>query len=619
MTNLLVDARDQKFVLHEMLKVEQLFETPLYGHLSPEVIDSSLDAALALAVNESYPIMVEADREGCRLEDGSVRVPRCFHRLKRHYDQGGFSSSFIPREHGGLGFPLSLWTPAFEDFVHNFGFLWPWASPMSATSTILRFGSEGQRKKYLPNLVSGKWGSASALTEDQAGADDLPMQTAIAVKQRDGSYRIKGTKPTVTNGDSDLFESMVLLVLARVQGDPADASGLSFFIVPKHLASTDGSLGPRNDYSVVGVERKLGLKGSPTVSINFGENGNCYAELLGERGQAMGTFISHIQRRLFYGAISTGIASAAYLHSVDHAKKRVQGVHISQANDPNAKRVAIVAQPFIRQRLLWMKSHVEGMRALVYYGCLSLDKANALPDPAEREKWSGIKDMLLPILGHYAAEKAFKVTEMAVKMHGRYGFFDGYPVHQFMRDIIPIGYWEGDASVIAMHYLANVLGQRQGQDFANLVEEMRRTIGEYGDLDGVKDLAKDLRGRVDLLGEMGPYFARCFEEGRGLVPISNGMPFVHFMGDICLGWMTFWQAGIAAKRLAEIFEENRIDGRDAARRNELLSRDAEAAFYDGKVHSARFFIKNVLPAADAVATAMRSEDLSSMAVHENSF
>lgn len=615
--HMLVDKRDQKFVMHEMLNIEELCATSLYGHLSKEIIDASLSAALDLAEKESYPVMAEADREGCRLENGNAKVPRCYHRLKELYDQGGWASAHIPQEYGGLGFPMSVWTPAFEDFVHNFGFLWPWASPLSVATLILRFGSEEQKKKFVPNLVPGKWGSAVAFTEEQAGADDLALQTTTAVKQPDGSYRIKGNKPTITNGDSDLFESIVLCVLARVEGDPAD--GLSAFIVPKYLVNPDGSLGPRNDYAVVGVERKLGLHGSPTVSINFGEQGNCYAELLGARGQAVVMFISALLKCPFYGAISTGFASAAYLHSLDHARKRVQGAHISEADNPDAQRVSIIAHPFVRRRLLWMKSHVEGMRALVYYGCLCLDKAQSMSDPAEKEKWSGINDVLFPIYRHYAAEKAFKVTETAVKMHGRYGFFNDYPVHQFMRDIIPIGWWEGDASANILFYLTQMMGQRDGQDFANLIKEMDRTIGEYGNLADIKELARDLQSRVSLLREMGLYFANCFKKGKGLVPISSGIPFVHLMGDICVGWMIFWQAGIATKRLASIFKENRIDPRNAAGRNEFLSRNKEAAFYDGKLHSARFFIKNVLPQVDGLAAAIRSEDFSIMAIHEESF
>ena len=618
MKNLLVDERDQKFVLHEMLNIGQLSGTPLYAHISREVIDSALDAALELAVKESYPTMAEADREGCRVENGNVRSPRCYHRLKALYDRGGWSPAYIPQEYGGSGFPLSLWTPLFEPFAHNYPFLWLWASPFSGAGFIVHFGSEDQKRRYLPKLASGRWGSALAFTEEQAGSD-VGLQRAVAVRQPDGSYRIKGTKPTVTNGDSDMFENMVQLVCARVEGDPPNANGLSLFLVPKYLVNEDGSLGERNDYSVVGIERTLGLKGSPTASIVFGEHGNCQGEILGERGLGLVMAVSTLQRSPYYGILATGIASAAYLHSVEHAKNRIQGAHVSEAANPDARRVPIIAHPHVRQLLLWMKSHVEGMRAVVYYSCLCLDKANALPDPGEREKWAGLLTVLFPVFRRYAGTTGFKVTEAAVQVHGRYGYFSDYPVQQFLRDVIPLSWWELDGGQFTLLYITQMMGQRDGRDFANLVGEMSRTLEEFGDVDSLRDLAGEVRARVNLLREMGRYSVDCFKNDKALVPICNGAQIIDLIGDVCLAWLLFWQAGIATKRLDALFEENRIELRDRAAVSSFLSRDEDAAFYHGKVYGARYFIKNVLPQADALAAAIRSEDPSTMSIHEAGF
>lgn len=619
MANLLVDQRDQKFVLHDMLGIEELCSTSLFGHLSKDVIDASLEAALKLAEKESYPIMTEADREGCRLENGEVRVPGCYHRLKAHFDEGKWPSAHIPRENGGLGFPMSVWASLYEGFTHNLAFPWNWSSPFSGAAAIARFGSAEQKKKYLPNLVSGKWGSALACTEHQAGSD-LSMQTTLAVEQPDGSYRIKGNKPTVTVGDSDLFENIILCVLARVEGDPANATGLSLFIVPKYQVNADGTLGPRNDYVITGVERKLGSRGCPTVSINFGENGNCFGEQLGERGQAMAMALQLLQNGDFAnGMIATGLSSAAYLHSVQHAGNRIQGAHIAEAQNPDAQKVPIIAHPFVRRLLLWMKSHVEGMRALTYFSCLCLDKGQSLADPEEREKWSGMKDILSPICRLYSADRGLKVTEAAIQVHGRYGFFSDYPVQQFVRDIAPLAWWELGAGVHTLIFIAQTMGKREGRDFGNLLMEMARTIEKYGNLDGLGDLAADVRGRVELLGGMAHYFADCAKAGKVLVPISNGMPFIHLIGDICVGWLLFWQAGIATQRLKGIFADFHIDPGDVAARNEFLSQNKDAAFLDGKIHSARFFIKNVLPQVDGVAAAIKNEDLSLMGIQNNGF
>ena len=618
MKNLLVDARDQKFVLHEMLNIGQLSRTSLYSHISREVIDAALDAALELAVEESYPTMAEADREACRLEEGNVRSPRCYHRLKALYDKGGWSPAYIPQEYGGSGFPVSLWTPLFEGFVHNLPFLWVWAHPFSGTGFIVHFGSEEQKRKYLPNLASGRWGSALAITEEQAGSD-VGLQRAVASPQPDGSYRLKGNKPCVTTGDSDLFENMVQLVSARIEGDPANAEGLSLFIVPKFLVNEDGTLGARNDYSVVGLERTLGLRGCPTASISFGDNGNCQAELLGERGLGAAMAVSTLQRSPWYGIAATGIASAAYLHSLEHARNRIQGAHVSEAANPDARRIPIIGHPYVRQLLLWMKSHVEGMRALVYYGCLCLDKANALSDPGEREKWAGLLTVLFPVVRRFAGTTGFKVTEAAVQVHGRYGFFSDHPVQQFLRDIIPLSWWELDGGQFTLLYITQMMGQRDGRDFANLLAEMNRTLEEFGSVNGLRDLAGAVKSRVNLLGEMGRQCVQCFKTGKALLPISYGTQVIELIGHTCLAWALFWQAGIATKRLDALLAENRIDPRDTAARDSFLSQSEDAAFYDGKVHGARYFITNVLPQADALAAAIRSDDLSIMSIHDRSF
>ena len=619
MRNLLVDERDQRFVLHEQLHVEDLGKTKLYSHISKEVIDLSLGAAVDLAVRESYPTMVKADREGCRVENGSVSVPRGFKRLKEEFDKGGWPGVIAQKENGGMGFPMSMWASLFEGFMHNASFLWSMPKPFCTSILIEALGSKAQKDKYLKPLISGKWGPTIAVNEDGSGCDP-GLQTTVAVKQADGSYRLKGTKGPVTGGDSDLFENIICVVVARVAGDPANETGLSFFVVPKYLVKPDGSLGKRNDYSIVGIERKLGLNGSPSCNLNFGENGDCYAELIGPQRQAMGVMMQTLKSGyLCCGALAAGISSTAYLHTLEHARSRVQGVHISQANNPEAKRVPIIEHPDVRRMLLWMKSHTEGMRAFSYFGALCMDKATAEADPVERERWSGMMELLLPIFRIYSADKGFQVTQTGIQVHGRYGYFSDYPIQQLLRDVKVTSLWEIATGVHALIYVAQVMGRNGGKDFGALLQEMGRITEEYARVDGVQDLAADVGKKIGLLGQMGMYFATCAQQGKMLIPVANATPFAHFMGDICMGWLLFWQAGVAAKCLTSIFKENGVDPLNAEKRAELLGRNKEAAFYDGKVQSARFFIKNVLPQVEGAASAIKNEDLSIMAVHNNGF
>jgi alkylation response protein AidB-like acyl-CoA dehydrogenase len=619
MAKLLVDQRDQKFVLHEMLGIEELFSTNRFGHLSRGMVDASLNAAHQLALKEFYPIMMEADRDGCRLENGSVRVPRCYHRLKEHFEDGGWPSLYTQREFGGQGFPLTLWASLYESFMHNCGFIWIWSTPFSATHLIEKFGTDDQKARYLTKLASGKWGSALAIHEDACGSD-AGMQTCVAVRQPDGSFRIKGVKNPVTCGDSDLFENLVHLVCARIEGDPENETGLSMFLVPKFPVQADGSLGARNDFLPIGVEQKLGVRANPTCEVAYGQNGGCWAELLGAERQGMAmTFQVLNLGEVVEGAMATGVASTAYLHALDHARKRIQGPHISQAQDPDAPKVPILAHPDVRRMLLWMKSQVEGMRALLYFCSLCQDKAQALTDPEEKEKWAGFADLLQPIFRIYAADTGIDVVREAMKVHGRYGFFSDLPIQQLYRDIPQPNIGGVTVGISALLFVARALGRREGKDFTNLLGQMVATVETYKDIPGIGDLAPDVQRRIGLLGETGGYFAACAQGGNPLMPICNATPFTHLMGAVCIGWLLYQQAGIAAGSLAAMLKREGIDPGDEAQRSRFLSQNAEAAFYDGKLSGARYFIKNVLPRVDGLAAAIRSEDLSIMAINDKSF
>jgi alkylation response protein AidB-like acyl-CoA dehydrogenase len=618
-SNLLVDERDQRFVLHEMLNVQELCKTPLYNHLSKDTFDMSLDAARELAVKEVYPTLMEAEKEGCRFENGQVTVPRCFQRLKEHFIRGGWPSVDSRKENGGQGFPMTVWLSVYEWFQHNNAFFFSMNKPFSATNFIEQNGTEEQKEKYLRKMVAGKWGPVLAVNEDNSGSD-FTMQTTTAIKQSDGTYRIRGTKHPVSTGDSDLFENIVHVVLARIEGDPLGEYGLSVFLVPKYLVNEDGSLGPRNDYSVGGIEDKLGMNGNPTCLVNYGDNDNCYAELLGEERKGTLMALRFLNNgRLCCGLTALGIASAAYLHALEYAKKRKQGASIMETQDPEAPRVAIIEHPDVRRMLLWMKSHVEGMRALTYFSGYCVDKGKALTETDEKEMWSGLAELLVPICRIYCADMGFKVAETAIQVHGRYGYFKGYPVEQFVRDIKPISIWEMANGVHALVFVAQTMTQRQGMDFANLLSKMNTTIARYNEVEGIQDLAVDVQFRVTLLGEMGMFFLKCAKEDKTLVPISNATPFAHLVGNVCLGWLLFWEAGIAAKNLEMVLKENHIDPKNATQRSELLSKNKDAAFYDGKILAARYYIKNILPQTDYLATAIKSEDLSVMAIDNESF
>jgi alkylation response protein AidB-like acyl-CoA dehydrogenase len=619
MANQVYDERDQNFVLYEMLNVEELCASEKYKDFSRDVFDMTLETAHKLALEEVYPANAEADKEGCRLENGSVYVPKCFHRLMKLFREGGWASIATSPEAGGQGFPYTFYLAAAEGFIHNFAFLsYPFLA-VGAAHLIEQYGSAEQKKKYMEKMYAGFWGGSMALTEPEAGSDVGSLKTK-AVRQPDGSYRLSGSKIFITSADSDLFENIVNPVLARIEGDPAGTKGISIFLVPKYLVNADGSLGRRNDYSIGGIEHKMGIKASATCQLNLGDNGDCYGEILGEERQGMKVMFQLMnEARIGVGLQGMGTAATAYLHALAYARERVQGTDIANFQNPAAPRVAIVNHADVKRMLLWMKSHVEGMRALVYFCGLCVDRAETIGDAGEAEKWHGIMEVLTPICKSYCSDIGFRVTEQAIQVYGGYGYCQDYPVEQYLRDLKIASIYEGTNGIQSLDLVGRKLGQRKGANFIALLGEMNRAIKEYGGIEGLKDLAADFQAGVNLLGEMGMFFAQCGKAGKFFVPISNAYPFLNMMGTVVLGWFLFWQAGLAKPKLDALYKAASVDPADRSRRDSFMKENSEAAFYNGKVMSARYYLKHVLPQAEAIAKAIKTEDLTSVEISPECF
>ena len=619
MENLLVNPRDQRFTLYEMLDIEkELCTLPRFSEHSRELYDMTLDVALKLATEEIYPTLMEADRQGCVFENGVVKVPPCFHRIHKLFVEGGWTTTAVSPEAGGQGLPYTLSLAILETFVHNFAFLSYPTLAVGAGHLIEKYGTERQKRIYMQKIYAGKWGGTMALTEPEAGSDVGNLKTK-AVRQPDGTYRITGSKIFITSAENDIFENIVNPVLARIEGDPAGTKGISIFLVPKFVPNEDGTLGRRNDVKATGIEHKMGIRASATCALSFGDNGDCYAEILGEERQGMKIMFQMMnEARISVGMQGLGTASAAYLHALKYARERVQGASLLQSMNPDAPRVRIIEHADVRRMLLWMKSHVEGMRALVYYCGFCYDKSESLPEGDEREKWRGMLELLTPVCKAYCSDMGFRVTEEAIQVYGGYGYCQDYPMEQFMRDVKIASIYEGTNGIQALDLVARKLGQRKGANFINLLAEMNQTIASYG-----KALPDDstamLQAAVKSLGDIGILFASCGKEGRFMVPVAHAVPFLRMMGTVILGWFLFWQAGIAAKKLAAIIEAKGIPQGDTASRAALMKEDAEAAFYDGKIAAARYYLINVLPGANAYAASIRSGDLSVTEIAEESF
>lgn len=600
MASLIIDPRDQKFVLYEMLNVEDLCKSPLYADFSRDLFDMTLTEAERFATGVVFPCLAEGDREGCRLENGNVHIPKCFHRCARIYREGGWTTMNVAAEHGGQGFPRVIAVAAKEWFSHNSAFVSYFTLTEGAANLIETYGTEAQKKKYLAKMHEAVWGGTMALTEPDAGTDVGNLKTK-AIRRPDGTFRLQGTKMFITAADSDIMENIIHPVLARIEGDPPGTGGISIFLVPKFLVNDDGTLGKRNDYSIGKIEEKMGIHGSATCLVNLGDNGECFAELLGEERQGMKIMFQMMNSaRIGIGIQGLSGASIAYLHALQYAKERLQGSSLAEMKNPAAPRVPIIQHPDVRRMLLWMKAHTDGFRALLYFTALCADRGETTEVEAEKEKWLGFLEVLTPICKAYCTDMAFRVTEMAIQVYGGYGYCSDYPVEQFLRDEKIASIYEGANGIQGLDLVGRKLGLKKGMYFMNLLGEMGKTVGRYQA--ALPELASDVQIAINTLAEVAMLFAASGKAGKFLIPVANAYPFLMLMGQVVMAWLLLWQAGVAQEKLAA------PDGGGA-----------DKAFYEGKVASARYFIKHVLPEVDAAAKAIKSGDLSMMEIPDEAF
>ena len=298
-----------------------------------------------------------------------MSVPKSFHDLWRKWNEGGWRGLDLPQEMGGHGMPMVVGMAANEYFeAANLAFQTLAAMTRGAALLIATYGTEEQKKKYVEKILSGQWTGTMVLTEAEAGSDVGATKTK-AERNPDGTYSITGSKMMITGGDTDLTENIIHLALARVKGAPAGTQGLSLFLVPKIKVNPDGSLGEPNDVKTISIEKKMGLKGSPTCHLNFGEEGKCIGELVGKENQGIPIFFTMMnESRLIAARHGAAVASTAYLHALAYARERLQGTEIGAPKDSG--QAPIIKHPDVRRMLLQMKAYTEGVRAL--HTCMPL-------------------------------------------------------------------------------------------------------------------------------------------------------------------------------------------------------------------------------------------------------
>jgi len=399
-------------------------------------------------------------------------------------------------------------------------------------------------------------------------------------------------------------------VLARIEGDPPGTGGISIFIVPKIRVNDDGSLGEPNDVHTGNIEHKMGIKGSATCTLNFGDDGKCIGELLGKEREGMRVMFNMMNgARLEVGMQGLGHASAAYEHALQYAKERIQSTPVWEMKNPEAKSVPIIQHPDVRRDLLWMKAYVEGNRALNYFVALAIDMAHAAATPAEREKWNGFVELLTPVCKAFGSDMGMMVCSKAIDVYGGYGYCQEYPVEQYMRDCKIACLYEGTNGIQALDLVGRKLGMKKGMNVMNLVGEVNATIAKAKKSEALKKYGAKLEEAVFALIDLTMTFAGLGKTGSFLIPVLNASPYLDIMGDMLVGHFLLQGAAIAEEKLNAIYEEKGIESL-GKKRALVLRKCRRGVFMSGRSPRRGFSFPRSFPRSRSGARRSRQRNAS---------
>jgi alkylation response protein AidB-like acyl-CoA dehydrogenase len=569
--------KDIRFVLRELIGESGLQACPAFADYSFDLADAVLEEAGKFSENVLDPIYKSGDRDGARWSPAGVTSPPGFKAAYAQFVEGGWPSLRAPPEFGGQGVPAVLGTAVEELWgASNLAFKLCPMLTQGAVEALDHYGTDAQKAAFLTKMVSGEWTGTMNLTEPQAGSDLSQIRTRAVP---DGAqHRLFGQKIFITWGDHDCTPNIVHLVLARIEGAPAGVRGISLFIVPKFLVADDGSPGERNDVHCISIEHKLGIHGSPTCVMSYGQGEGAIGYLVGEANRGLEyMFVMMNAARLSVGLEGYAVAERSFQQAAEWARTRVQGKPPVAGSSPQSP---IIHHPDVKRMLLTMKSQIEAMRALGLYTAYQLDLGRGHPDPAARAAAQARGDLLIPIVKGWSTETGIELTSLGVQVHGGMGFVEETGAAQAYRDVRITTIYEGTTGIQSNDLVGRKVGRDRGAAIGALIADMQRELDAIAtddpQLAGTKAAA--LRGVAALHEAVGHVLEAGAKSPDSLYAVS--VPFLKLCGIVAGGWLMTRSAAIAAAQL----------GAGATDRDFLL----------GKCATARFYAAQVLPQVQAL-------------------
>jgi alkylation response protein AidB-like acyl-CoA dehydrogenase len=601
-------VRELNFLLFEQFHLGELLGKPPFEAWGEDEVKTALSECYRWVQEVTGPLNAVADAEGCRLEGGKVLAPSAFRGAWKKLYEAGWKSLGVDPEYGGAGAPMTVQVLVEEMLSgSNTAFNMYSGLAYGAGELIEVFGTAEQKALFCPRMFGGAWGGTMCLTEPQAGSDVGAARTR-ATKNADGSYAVRGTKIFISGGDHDLVDNIVHLVLARIDGAPAGTKGLTLFIVPKIRVDKDGRLGASNDVSVGAIEHKMGINGSSTCVLNFGENDGCVGVPLGGEGkinQGMSQMFRMMNgARIAVGVQGLSVASSAYLNALEYAKERKQGASTKQWKDATAPRVPIIEHPDVRRMLLDMKARTEGIRALAVKLSCHGDAQRALAgkDDQAAAYHQGQVDLLVPLVKAYGSDQGFRVCETAIQVYGGAGYTRDYPVEQYCRDAKIFSIYEGTNHIQAMDLVGRKLGQAGGANLQAFLADVGKFVAQGSEHPVLGPACKRLGAAQQAIMGGAMMLLGWFQTGQlERVPLMANR-FLEMMAETAVAWLLLEGAAIAHGRLAQLSPDQ-----------------PDHAFYTGKVSAALYYARNVLPGVEDKARLLAEADTSPLEIPDAAF
>jgi alkylation response protein AidB-like acyl-CoA dehydrogenase len=578
------------FLLRDVFHVERYNNLAGFAEATPDIVEAVLAEAAKFCETVLTPLNRIGDKQGCRRHpDGSVTTPPGFKDAYQKLVAGGWVGASAPAEFGGQGLPTVL-TQAIREFLYasNMAFAMYSSLALGAVAAIYSHGSDEQRARYLPKLISGEWAGTMNLTEPQCGTD-LGQLRCRATPQTDGSYKITGTKIFISAGEHDLTDNIIHLVLARIDGAPAGTKGISLFIVPKFLLTTDGAPGERNAVSCGSIEEKMGIHGNATCVMNYdGATG----WLTGEKHRGLFCMFTMMNAaRLSVGVQGLALSEVAYQNAVAYAKERLSGRAPGGAKFPDKAADPIIVHPDVRRMLMTMRAFNEAARALVLWTALKGDIARRSTDAKEREAADDHMGLMTPVIKGVLTDQGFANTVAAQQIFGGHGYIAEHGMEQFVRDARIAMIYEGANGIQALDLVGRKLGKDGGRALQAFFAEVSGYINESDA--AMAPYVTPLEEALRELREATLWFAQN-APGNPDNAGAGASDYMQLFGLVALGYM--WCRIV-----------------DAAKTNSAI------ADMDDKLVTARFFMERMLPATTTHLARIKAGAESTMALPADAF